>query len=95
MCISTLLAAIAAFALPASAQDAPPKILRKNCNVFDGVAESLAEGRNVIVEGKRIAAIGDPALSAEDATEIDCSGRTLTRPKTSRNSRVGKITLIS
>ncbi|MHA3980954.1 metal-dependent hydrolase family protein [Halovulum sp. GXIMD14794] len=59
------------------AQDASTRILFSNCNVFDGVAESLAEGRNVLVEGNLIAAIGDATLIAEDATEIDCAGRTL------------------
>lgn len=59
------------------AQDASTRILFSNCNVFDGVAESLAEGRNVLVEGNLIAAIGDASLIAEDATEIDCAGRTL------------------
>jgi imidazolonepropionase-like amidohydrolase len=66
-----------AIAVPAVAQDDPQRILFSNCNVFDGVAESLAEGRNVLVEGNLIASIGDASLAAEGAEVIDCDGRSL------------------
>jgi hypothetical protein len=51
--ITTLLAAIAlAFSSLALAQDdAPKQTLFTNVNVFDGHAEELAMGMNVLVEG--------------------------------------------
>ena len=66
-----------ALADPALAQDEPRQVLFTDCNVFDGVAESLAQGRNVLVEGNLIASIGDASLSAEGASVVDCDGRTL------------------
>ncbi|TMV07778.1 amidohydrolase family protein [Ruegeria sediminis] len=65
------------FASGLQAQDARPQILFTNCNVFDGVSDSLANGRNVLVEGNLIAEIGDTSLVAEGAEQIDCAGRTL------------------
>lgn len=62
---------------PAIAQDESQQVLFTNCNVFDGVSESLAEGRNVLVEGNLIATIGDASLTAEGAEAVDCGGRTL------------------
>jgi imidazolonepropionase-like amidohydrolase len=59
------------------AQDDPQRTLFTNCNVFDGVAESLAEGRNLLVEDNLMAAIGGASLAAEGAEVIDCDGRTL------------------
>ncbi|WP_068340520.1 metal-dependent hydrolase family protein [Ruegeria profundi] len=45
--------------------------------MFDGVADSLAEGRNILVEGNLISAVGDADLTSEGAEVIDCDGRTL------------------
>ena len=59
------------------AQDDPSRILFTNCNVFDGVTDKLAEGRNVLVEDNLISAIGGEVLSGEAAEVIDCDGRTL------------------
>ncbi|MBY6006685.1 amidohydrolase family protein [Salipiger bermudensis] len=55
----------------------PPQVLFTNCNIFDGIAESLAEGRNVLVEGNLIASVGDASLAAEGAEVVDCDERTL------------------
>ena len=59
------------------AQDDPSRILFTNCNVFDGVSDELAEGRNVLVEENLISAIGGEDLADESAELIDCDGRTL------------------
>jgi imidazolonepropionase-like amidohydrolase len=66
-----------ASAVSAQEPDAPPRIVFKNCNVFDGKAAKLASGRSVLVEGNLIKTIGDQALSAAGAEVIDCGGRTL------------------
>ena len=63
--------------VPARAKDKPRRVLFTNCSVFDGVAETLAEGRNVLVEDNLISAVGDSSLTAEGAEVIDCAGRTL------------------
>ena len=74
-----LLSAMLSFAVavPGFAKDDVSPVLFTNCNVFDGVSESLAEGRKVLVEGNLIASIGDASLSADGAEVIDCEGRTL------------------
>ena len=64
--------------VPAMAQEPEPRqVLFTNCDVFDGVAETLTKARNVLVEETLISAIGDTSLSADGATVIDCEGRTL------------------
>ena len=65
------------FALAVHAQGEPTRTLFTNCAVFDGVADSLAEGRNVLIEDNLIASISDTSLSADGAMVIDCGGRTL------------------
>jgi imidazolonepropionase-like amidohydrolase len=77
--ITTLLAAIAlAFSTLALAQDdAPKQTLFTNVNVFDGHAEELAMGMNVLVEGNLIKQVSEEAISAPGATVIDGGGRTL------------------
>ena len=57
--------------------DKSDQVLFTNCNVFDGKADSLASGRNVLVEGNLIKTISSKALDVPDATAIDCDGRTL------------------
>jgi imidazolonepropionase-like amidohydrolase len=77
--ITTLLAAIAlAFSSLALAQDdAPKQTLFTNVNVFDGHAEELAMGMNVLVEGNLIRQVSEEAINAPGATVIDGGGRTL------------------
>jgi imidazolonepropionase-like amidohydrolase len=60
------------------AQDeAPSQTLFTNVNVFDGHAEELAMGMNVLVEGNLIKQVSEEAINAPGATVIDGGGRTL------------------
>jgi imidazolonepropionase-like amidohydrolase len=59
------------------AQEAERLVLITNVNVWDGTSDALAQGQNVLVEGRMIKAIG-PGLSAEGATVVDGQGGTLT-----------------
>lgn len=64
--------------VPVFAQDdSPPQTLFTNVNVFDGQAEELQMGVNVLVEGKLIKSISAEAISAPDATVIAGNGFTL------------------
>jgi imidazolonepropionase-like amidohydrolase len=78
--ILTLAVALAALSLPfvaASQDDAPNQILFTNVNVFDGHADELAMGMNVLVEDNLIKEISEESISAPGATVIDGGGRTL------------------
>jgi imidazolonepropionase-like amidohydrolase len=60
------------------AQDeAPKRALFTNVNVFDGHADELAMGMNVLVEGNLIKQVSAEPISAAGATVIDGGGRTL------------------
>jgi imidazolonepropionase-like amidohydrolase len=75
-----VLALIGMLAVPAgvSAQDEKPaQVLFTNVNVFDGYAESLQNGMNVLIEGNMIKTISSSPISAPGATAIDGRGRTL------------------
>ena len=73
-CASIMLA-ISSIAL---AQDeAPAQTLFTNINVFDGHAEELAMGMNVLVEDNLIKQVSEGAINAPGATVIDGGGRTL------------------
>jgi imidazolonepropionase-like amidohydrolase len=61
----------------AVAQDEPTQVLFTNVNVFDGHAEELAVGMNVLVEDKLIKQVSEESISAPGATVIDGGGRTL------------------
>ena len=56
---------------------APARILFSNVNVFDGRAEELAPGLNVLVEDNLIAKISAEPIDAPGARVIDGGGRTL------------------
>ncbi len=78
--ILTLAVALAALSLPfvaASQDDAPKQILFTNVNVFDGHADELAMGMNVLVEDNLIKEISEESISAPGATVVDGGGRTL------------------
>ncbi len=79
MKIVSLVLAVAALSLPfvAIAQDASKQVLFTNVNVFDGQAEELAMGMNVLVENNLIKQVSAEAISAPSATVIDGGGRTL------------------
>jgi imidazolonepropionase-like amidohydrolase len=80
----TLLAITAlavAFALPqaqaqARKKEAPPQVLIKNVNIFDGMSDKLVMGLDVLVEGNKIKRIGK--IDAPRAVVIDGGGRVLT-----------------
>jgi imidazolonepropionase-like amidohydrolase len=61
----------------AVAQDEPTQVLFTNVNVFDGHAEELAVGMNVLVEDNLIKQVSEESISAPGATVIDGGGRTL------------------
>ena len=71
---------VAVIAVPGEviAQDeALPQVLIANVNVWDGYAESLQDGMNVLVEGNLIKAISSSSIDAPGATVVDGGGRTL------------------
>jgi imidazolonepropionase-like amidohydrolase len=77
----TITALIVAVGIPqAQAQEikekAPPQILLKNVNIFDGKKDSLATGYDVLVEDKLIKKIGK-GLNVQSATVIEGERRIL------------------
>lgn len=58
-------------------QDASPRVLFTNVNVFDGVNDGLVLGMNVLVEGNLITEVSAGSIRAGGATVIDGGGRTL------------------
>ena len=63
---------------PGKVATPPAQTLIVNARVFDGRADTLAEGMNVLVVGNRIAKVSRTAIAAPaGATVIDASGRTL------------------
>ena len=79
-CLLAFLSLMAVLTTPVLAAEEKPKpqTLFTNCNVFDGKADKLAKGQNVLVEGNLIKEIGDKDLKgAEDAKVINCDGLTL------------------
>ena len=75
-CTAAAIVVSAAFA--ANAQDGPKQILFTNANVFDGLAENLIEGANVLVEGNVITQVSTDAIDAPGASVIDATGKYLT-----------------
>ncbi|MCA1298487.1 metal-dependent hydrolase family protein [Stappia indica] len=74
---ASLAAPALGMATPTFAQSSAKPILLKNVRIFDGLLAQLTEGRNVLVDGNKIAALpglGDEVAGAE---VIDCSGGTL------------------
>jgi imidazolonepropionase-like amidohydrolase len=57
-------------------EEAAPRTLFTNVNVWDGRADSVAEGVDVLVEGQLIVQVG-AGLDGEGATVVDGGGRTL------------------
>lgn len=51
--------------------------LFRNLRLFDGLAETLSEGVEVLVEGERIKEVADRPIAAAGARTVDCGGRTL------------------
>lgn len=63
-------------AAKAAERKAPPQVLIRNVNIFDGVNEARMAG-NVLIEGNLIKQISAEAISAPAATVIDGGGGTL------------------
>ena len=59
------------------ASPASPDFVVENVDVFDGRAERLLKGVNIVVEGNRIAAIGPDAPAPEGTPRINGGGRVL------------------
>ncbi|UCH23197.1 MAG: amidohydrolase family protein [Deltaproteobacteria bacterium] len=73
-------ALVAALALPqaqakAQKKEAPPQVLIKNVNIFDGKSDKLVMGLDVLVEDNKIKRIGK--IKASRAEVIDGGGKTL------------------
>ncbi|WP_211219280.1 amidohydrolase family protein [Erythrobacter cryptus] len=49
-----------------------------NCSFFDGTTLKLHTGREIVVEGGKVSAIVGAGQGPQDATRIDCGGRTVT-----------------
>jgi imidazolonepropionase-like amidohydrolase len=58
--------------------DAPPPILFKNANVFDGFNPELIVGANVLVEGNVITQVSRDPIEKEGAFVVDATGKTMT-----------------
>ena len=78
-CPMAFLSLMAVLTTPVLAAEEKPKpqTLFTNCNVFDGKADKLANGQNVLVEGNLIIKIGKGETGRSDASIIDCAGQTL------------------
>ena len=62
---------------PVYSAEAPPQILIKNVNIFDGKNGQLTMGQDVLVEKNLIKKIGQDINIGEGASVIDGGGRTL------------------
>jgi imidazolonepropionase-like amidohydrolase len=51
--------------------------LFRNLRLYDGLADALAEGMEVLVEGERIKEIADRPITSSTARVVDCGGHTL------------------
>jgi len=79
--ILTIIAMFVALAVPqtqaqAQKKEAPPQVLIKNVQIFDGKSDKLTKGLDVLVEGNKIKRIGK--INAPRAILIDGGGRVLT-----------------
>ena len=77
--LKAIAASLAAPALGGAAfAQAPARTVRlTNVRIFDGENATLAEGRDVLIEGRLIKALVAAGETVADADAIDCGGRTL------------------
>ncbi|RJL20565.1 metal-dependent hydrolase family protein [Paracoccus siganidrum] len=80
--MSAVVGMFAAFGLAprqvrAQAQAPARPLLLTNLRLFDGMALSIREGVEILVEGGAIAALPAAGQGPEDAERIDCGGRTV------------------
>ena len=76
----TLLISLVYFISPAlvgAEEKKPVQTLFTNVNIFDGKADKLAMGMNVLVEGNLIKQVGKNVKGRDDVKTIDGGGRTL------------------
>jgi imidazolonepropionase-like amidohydrolase len=76
--IFVALIAMTTSSLMAADESKPGQILITNVSIFDGSSNQLAEGQNVLVEGKLIKQIGADLKANDNVIVIDGSGRTMT-----------------
>lgn len=74
---ATLAAPALGVAAPSFAQPAQKPILLKNVRIFDGRSSQLIDGKAILIEGARIAALPAQDETVDDAEIIDCGGRTV------------------
>jgi imidazolonepropionase-like amidohydrolase len=76
--VFALALACLAFAGSANAQnEAPNRTVFNNVAVWDGMADAVQPGMNVLIEGNKVAQISTSAISSPGATVIEGNGRTL------------------
>jgi imidazolonepropionase-like amidohydrolase len=63
--------------LSAAEEQPKPQILFTNVSVFDGKADTLAEGMSVLIEGNLIKKVAKGKINADGAKAIDGGGRIL------------------
>ena len=71
-CLLTLMAHSAP--LSAAEEQPKPQILFTNVSVFDGKADTLAEGMSVLIEGNLIKKVAKGKINADGAKEIETIG---------------------
>jgi len=76
--IVTMLLFAAGFATAADKEAPPPQTLITNVDVFDGFADKLQKGMNVLVEHNMIKQVSSSKISAPGATVIDGAGKVMT-----------------
>ena len=79
--IIILVIALSVFiSMPILAQETKPvdKVLITNVNIFDGKSEKLTPAMSVLIEGNKIAKIGNDIKAPQGAHVIDANGRTMT-----------------
>jgi len=75
--VAATIAASALSAAPALAASNDGAILFKNVRIFDGLQNTLIEGRNILVRAGRIEALIPVSEPVENVDVIDCGGRVL------------------
>ena len=68
---------VACLPIAGLAQDDPARVLFTDVAVWDGKADDLIPGMNVLVEGNKVARVTADTINAGDATVIEGEGRTL------------------
>ena len=59
------------------AQDTPDRVLIAGARIFDGVSDTLIDGRDVLIEGNTISSVAAGIDAPEGTATIDAAGRVL------------------